>query len=69
MLFAPDGRNLLFTSDVYPECGADDGCNKGLLDAGKGSLVKAREYTELLYRHWTALQTKRRSKTTSRSRL
>ena len=24
VLFSPDGRNLLFTSEVYPECGADD---------------------------------------------
>jgi dipeptidyl aminopeptidase/acylaminoacyl peptidase len=61
VLFAPDGKNLLFTSDVYPECGADEACNKRLLDADKASPVKAREYTELLYRHWTAWQTKRRT--------
>src|ERR1035438_1094711 len=61
VLFAPDGKNLLFTSDVCPECGADDACNKRLLDADKASPVKAREYTELLYRHWTAWQTKRRT--------
>ena len=28
VLFAPDGKNLVFTSEVYPECGADDACNK-----------------------------------------
>ena len=56
-LFSPDGKNLLFTSAVYPECGADDACNKKNLDADKASKVKAREYTELLYRHWTAWQT------------
>ncbi len=61
VLFSPDGANLLFTSEVYPECGADDACNKKNIDAGKASPVKAREYTELLYRHWTAWQTKRRS--------
>ena len=27
-LFSPDGKNLVFTSEVYPECGADDACNK-----------------------------------------
>ncbi len=61
MLFSPDGKNLVFTSEVYPECGADDACNQQNLDAEKISKVKARIYTELLYRHWTAWQTKRRS--------
>src|ERR1035437_8274755 len=60
-LFSPDGKNLLFTSDVYPECGADEACNRKSLDAEKNSKVKARIYTELLYRHWTAWQGKRRS--------
>ncbi len=61
VLFSPDGKNLLFTSEVYPECGADEACNKKNLDAEKNSKVKARIYTELLYRHWTAWQGKRRS--------
>ncbi len=61
VLFSPDGNNLLFTSEVYPECGADEACNKKNLDAEKNSKVKARIYTELLYRHWTAWQAKRRS--------
>ncbi|MGA9626600.1 MAG: S9 family peptidase [Bryobacteraceae bacterium] len=61
VLFSPDGKNLLFTSEVYPECGADEACNKKNLDAEKNSKVKARIYTELLYRHWTAWQAKRRS--------
>ena len=45
----------MFTSEVYPECGADDACNKKNIDADAASKVKARIYTELLYRHWTAL--------------
>jgi len=61
VLFAPDGKNLLFTSSVYPECGADDACNRKNLEADKSNPVKARIYTELLYRHWTTWQTKRRS--------
>jgi dipeptidyl aminopeptidase/acylaminoacyl peptidase len=60
-LFSPDGKNLVFTSAVYPECGADDACNKKNLDAEKTSKVKARIYTELLYRHWNTWQGKRRS--------
>jgi len=61
VLYSPDGKNLLFTSEVYPECGADDACNRKNLDADAASKVKARIYTELLYRHWTAWQTRRRS--------
>ena len=55
VLFSPDGKNLVFTSEVYPECGADDACNQKNLDAEKDSKVKARIYTELLYRHWNAV--------------
>ena len=60
-IFSPDGKNLVFTSAVYPECAADDACNQKILDAEKASKVKARIYTELLYRHWTGWQGKRRS--------
>jgi dipeptidyl aminopeptidase/acylaminoacyl peptidase len=60
-LFSPDGKNLVFTSSVYPECGADDACNQKNLDAEKTGKVKARIYTELLYRRWNAWQGKRRS--------
>jgi dipeptidyl aminopeptidase/acylaminoacyl peptidase len=61
VLFSPDGKNLLFTSSVYPDCGADDACNKKNIDAEKNSPTKARVYTELLYRHWNVWQSKRRS--------
>ena len=60
VLFSPDGKNLLFTSGVYPECSADDACNKAHLAADKAA-PPAREYTSLLYRHWTAWQTNRRT--------
>jgi dipeptidyl aminopeptidase/acylaminoacyl peptidase len=61
VIFSPDGKNLVFTSEVYPDCGADDACNKKQLDIERASKVRARIYTELLYRHWTAWQSKRRS--------
>ena len=60
-IYSPDGKNLVFTSSVYPECGADDVCNKKNLDQASASKVKARIYTELLYRHWTAWSSARRS--------
>ncbi len=61
VLFSPDGKNLLFTSEVFPECGADDACNQKKLMAEKDSKVKARVYTSLLYRHWTKWDNGRRS--------
>ena len=61
VLFSPDGKNLVFTSSVYPQCGADDACNKKLLDAEASGKVKARIYTELLYRHWSTWAGSRRS--------
>jgi dipeptidyl aminopeptidase/acylaminoacyl peptidase len=61
VLFSPDGKNLVFTSQVYPECGADDACNKKNIDDDAAAKVKARIYTELLYRHWTQWQSRRRS--------
>jgi dipeptidyl aminopeptidase/acylaminoacyl peptidase len=59
-IITPDGRNVLFTSQVYPECGADDACNKKRMDEEAESKVKARTYTTLLYRHWDQWQSKRR---------
>src|SRR6266849_655780 len=61
VLYSLDGKNLVFTSEVYPECGADDACNKLKLDAEKNDNVKARTINALLYRHWTTWQGARRS--------
>ena len=65
-LWSPDGKNILFTSNVYPEC--DDSafvreynCNLGKLDQLKKSQVKAQIFTHLLYRHWNAYKEGKRS--------
>ncbi len=59
VLVSPDGKQLLFTSDVYPDC-PDEACNKRRLEEEKASKVKARVYTSLLYRHWNEWQGHRR---------
>jgi dipeptidyl aminopeptidase/acylaminoacyl peptidase len=60
VVVAPDGKTIVFTSEVYPECSADDDCNRKKLDAEKESKVKARVYTTLLYRRWNIWQGSRR---------
>lgn len=60
-LVSPDGKYLVVTSDVYPTCGADDGCNQRKLDDAKQSKTQARLITSLLYRHWKDWQGDRRS--------
>jgi len=57
-LWSPDGKNILFTSDVYPECdGAPDAegaCNAKNVKEAEDSKVKAIIFDRLLYRHWNA---------------
>ena len=57
-LFSPDGKNLVFTSEVYPECGADDACNRRTSTPKRTARSKRAIYTELLYRHWTPWQSR-----------
>ncbi len=70
--WSPDGKHILFTSAVYPECGAagqsgaisgsaEDDCDKRRDDEEKQSKVKARIFTALLYRHWNAFTDDKRS--------
>ena len=53
-VWSPDSRYIAFTTDVYPECGADDECNKRISERWGNGPLKAHEADELLYRHWTA---------------
>lgn len=50
--WSPDGKTILFTSSVYPDC-KDDACNKARDEAKEKSKVKAHVAESLLYRHWT----------------
>src|SRR5512143_3595004 len=60
ILVSPDGKKIVFLSSVYPDCGADDACNRDKIEEESKNKVKARIYTTLLFRHWNQWQGARR---------
>jgi dipeptidyl aminopeptidase/acylaminoacyl peptidase len=68
-LWAPDGKSVVFTSAVYPDCPAirfddfatGDNCNIGRDEARDKSKVKAQIFDHLLYRHWNHWTGEKRS--------
>ncbi|HKF48612.1 MAG TPA: S9 family peptidase [Terracidiphilus sp.] len=67
--WSPDGKFIVFTADVYPDCPAitmadfDTGnkCNADRDKAQAASKVKAQLWTGLLYRHWNHFTGEKRS--------
>ncbi|MEW6746744.1 MAG: S9 family peptidase [Planctomycetota bacterium] len=53
-LWSPDGRSIAFTTEVYPECAADDGANRKRDSLRAKGPLKVHLTDRLLYRHWTA---------------
>src|SRR5712691_7631486 len=51
-LWSPNGKWIAFSTDVYPECGGDDACNKKIGDTWSKGPLKAHMADSLLYRHW-----------------
>lgn len=47
------GSEAIFSSKVYPDCGADEECNKQNITAAEDGPIQAYLADELLYRHWT----------------
>jgi dipeptidyl aminopeptidase/acylaminoacyl peptidase len=64
-LWSPDGKNILFTSDIYPECDGspipEEECNAKRLKQAEQSKVKAQIFDHLLYRHWNSYKEGKRS--------
>ncbi len=48
-----DKNKIVFSSTVFPECGADDSCNQAIQKRMDEGPVQAHMADELLYRHWT----------------
>ena len=49
--WSPDGKSIVFTSSVYPDC-KNDACNKARDEEKEKTKVKAHVAEQLLYRHW-----------------
>ena len=71
-MWSPDGKFIIFTAQVYPDCPAfseeaasegseADRCNSGRDKAAAESKVKAQIFTHLLYRHWNHFTGDKRS--------
>jgi dipeptidyl aminopeptidase/acylaminoacyl peptidase len=64
-LWSPDGMNILFKSDVYPECDGtpaeESACNAKKVEEKKNSKLKTQTFTHLLYRHWNAYKDGKRT--------
>ncbi len=59
-IWSPDGKNIVFVSAVYPDC-KDDACNKQRDEELKKSKVKAKIFSRLFFRHWSAFTEFKRS--------
>ena len=59
-IWSPDGKNIVFVSAVYPDC-KDDACNRQRDEELKKSKVKAKIFSRLFYRHWSAFTEFKRS--------
>lgn len=60
VVWSPTGKQLLFVSSVYPDCSTQE-CNKAKDEAEAKTVVKAKIFTELMYRHWNRWRGEKRS--------
>ena len=55
-VWSPDSKAIAFSTDVFPECGADVACNKRIGERWHEGPLQAHMADSLLYRHWTSWQ-------------
>lgn len=52
-IVSADGKLIVFSADVFPDCGASDSCNAFNDSTKSTGPIQAYMADELLYRHWT----------------
>ncbi|HEX2982556.1 MAG TPA: S9 family peptidase, partial [Ignavibacteriales bacterium] len=52
-VLSPDGKSMLLQANVFPECGADEDCNKSIEETMEEGPIQAHMADKLLFRHWT----------------
>ena len=52
-VWSSGNSKIFFYTRVFPECGADDDCNKALNDDLENGVMQAHLADHLFYRHWT----------------
>jgi dipeptidyl aminopeptidase/acylaminoacyl peptidase len=52
-VLSPDGKSMLLQANVFPECGADEECNKSIDGTMEEGSIQAHMADKLLFRHWT----------------
>jgi dipeptidyl aminopeptidase/acylaminoacyl peptidase len=60
-MWLADGKHIGFSSMVFPECGADDACNKKNDEGLSSGTIQAHMADRLFYRHWTFWKDGKRS--------
>jgi dipeptidyl aminopeptidase/acylaminoacyl peptidase len=60
-MWLADGKHIGFSSMVFPECGADDSCNKKNDEGLSNGTIQAHMADRLFYRHWTFWKDGKRS--------
>jgi len=58
---SPLSNQYVISTDVFPNCGANDDCNKEINETMGNGPVQAHYAKSLLYRHWTTWKDGRRS--------
>ena len=53
-LLSKDGKFFIFSSEIYPECGADNSCNEKISKSSADGPMQAYIADKLLFRHWTS---------------
>jgi dipeptidyl aminopeptidase/acylaminoacyl peptidase len=59
--FTPDGKRLVLTAEVWPECGANAACNRKKDETVEKGKMKAYVADRLLFRHWDAWEDGKRT--------